>query len=384
MNWRNVILLSLSQALGAGPAVVVLLGGIVGSELAPSPTWATLPVSLMVVGVALAAIPAALIMRRFGRRNGFTLSAITAAAAALLSAYAIARGDFALFCLGAVFIGTNSAFVQQYRFAAAESVDPRLAGRAVSFVLLGGVLAGFFGPELGRRAVNLLPVQYAGSFASLAAVYLAVALVMRLFQDMAPPAAAAAGGERPLRQIAAQPLFLAAVLAGAVSYAVMSFVMTATPVELHRIHTYSLDETAWVIQSHIIAMFLPSLFTGLLMERLGVWRVLAAGLACMFATVGIGLVSRELMHYWWALVLLGVGWNFLFVGATVLLTRSYQPAERFKAQAANEFAVFAAQALASLSAGAVIFQANWEMLNLINIPFLLLVAAALWWAQKKV
>jgi MFS family permease len=205
---------------------------------------------------------------------------------------------------------------------------------------------------------------------------------MRLFHDVAP-LAAAAGEERPLRQIALQPLFLASALGGAVSYAVMSFIMTATPVELHRIHSYSLDETAWVIQSHMIAMYLPSLFTGVLMEKLGVWRVLAAGLACMYATVALGLISRELVHYWWALVLLGVGWNFLFVGATVLLTRSYHPAERFKAQAANDFTVFAAQALASLSAGTVIFQANWDVLNLINIPFLTLVGVALWWVHQK-
>lgn len=386
MRSRNVPILSISQALGmSGPPIIVLLGGIIASDLAPSPSWATLPISIMVTGVALSTIPAALLMKRIGRRRGFMAAAIVAGLAALLAAYAIARGSFVLFCAATLLIGANGAFVQQYRFAAAESVEARHAGRAVSFVLLGGILAGFLGPEVAKRTTDWLGAgKYAGSFVSLALLYATVAVLLSFLKDVIRQESQAAREERPLREIVVQPIYLVAVLAGAVAYGVMSFIMTATPVHLHMAQGYSLAQTAWVIQSHIIAMYLPSLFTAIVLERLGVLRVMVVGVVCMLACVTLAVISGQLIHFWGALVLLGVGWNFLFVGSTVLLTRSYRPSERFKTQATNDFAIFGIQAFTSLSAGTVLFHANWEILNLINLPFLLLTLVAVLLVRRQI
>ena len=389
MKLRNVIILSICQAIGlTGISAIVLLGGIIGTEIAPTPAWATLPVSISVVGVALSTIPAALLMKRVGRRKGFATGAALAVCAALLAAYAVAQGNFALFCAGAFFVGVNGAFVQQYRFAAGESVGEAYTSRAVSLVLLGGITAGFLGPELAQQAREWLPAGlYVGSFVAVAVLYAVAAVILLIFfqnvqvQEDGPYSltrSAAEGEERPLRAIGRQPLFLIAVLAAAVAYGVMSFLMTAAPIQMHQLQHFSLDETTLVIQSHIIAMYLPSLFTGLVLERLGVFRVLLAGLAAMLAAVITALISIELLHYWLTLVLLGVGWNFLFVGGTVLLTRTYRPAERFKAQAFNDFAVFSVQATAALSSGTMLFLADWQLLSLTSLlPLLLLLGAVL-------
>jgi MFS family permease len=203
------------------------------------------------------------------------------------------------------------------------------------------------------------------------------AVILLFLQNTRPQEEATQGGERPLGQIVVQPAYLVALLSGAVGYGVMSFTMTATPIQLNRISGFTLDETAWVIQSHIIAMFLPSLFTGFILERLGVLRVMFIGVLLLGGCVGVGLISQHILHYWGALVLLGLGWNFAYVGSTVLLTQSYRPSERFKAQATNEFTIFGIQAIASLSAGTIIFSAGWVVLNLITLPFLILMLGAL-------
>lgn len=375
MSYRNVVLLAIAQAIGnSGLSMITLLGGIIGAAIAPTPALATLPASLTIGGMALFTLPASLLARRAGRRAGFLLGSIFVVAAGVLAAYALMQQSFALFCLATLMVGANTAFVQQYRFAAIESVPSQRVGRAVSIVLMAGIASGFIGPEVARRMQNMLEVQYAGSFLGLSALAVLAAAVLYFVKDVAPKELSAAGSERPLREIVSQPLFRAAVLAGAVGYAVMSFIMTATPVYLHSAH-FSLDESAAVIQSHIVAMFLPSLFTGILIERFGVLRVMSAGVLCLAATVALAVGNRELVHYWGALVLLGVGWNFLFVGATVLLPRSYTPAERFKAQAANDFTIFAVQGVASFSSGTVLVLANWNVLNLSTLPFL---ALALW------
>lgn len=386
MRSRNVPLLSIGQALGsAGISMMVLLGGIIGVTIAPSPTLATLPISIQVLGVALSTIPAALLMRRYGRRSGFVASSLVAALAALLAAYAVAVGSFALFCAATFFTGMNGAFVQQYRFAASESVEPRYASRAVSFVLVGGIFAGLLGPELAKHTRDLLGVGlYVGSFVSLALLYVLSAILLLLLKDVKPHGRVALGAERPLRRVIGQPLFLVALLSGAIGYGVMSFTMTATPIQLNTMSGFSLENTAWVIQSHIVAMFLPSLFTGYIMERLGVLRVMFVGVLLLVLCVLLGLISHHLLHYWGALVLLGLGWNFLYVGATVLLTRSYRPSERFKAQAANDFTIFGIQALASLSAGTVIFSFGWVVLNLITLPFLAITLGALLFARVHI
>ena len=387
MHYRNLSVLALSSMIAtSGVAIVVLTAGIIGADLAPSLEWATLPASLMIVGVALMSIPAAMIMQRIGRRNGFMLSAVVAGLSALLAAYAIVLGSFALFCLAVLLIGTNSAFTQQYRFAAAESVEPRFAARAVSFLLLSSVVAGFLGPEIARRTKDLLPVAYSGSFVALAVLYALVIVILLFMREVRPLETASEAGarqeQRPLRQIISQPNYAAAVLAGTVAYGVMSFIMTATPVHMHNQAGFTLGATALVIESHIIAMFLPSLFTGFLLERFGDLRVMLAGIAAMLGTILLGLVSNDLLEYWAALVLLGVGWNFLFVGATMRLTGAYRPAERFKAQGFNDFAIFSVQALLSLSAGVVLFRTDWGTLNMLMLPLLALVLTAVVLTRK--
>ncbi|MFO7323616.1 MAG: MFS transporter [Chloroflexota bacterium] len=377
---RNIPILGLCQIIHvSGTSTFVLLGGIIGSEIAPTPAWATLPVTFSVAGNALGTIPAALLMRRIGRRLGFAAAAAASVVASLLAVLAVAEGNFALFCLAAVMIGLNGAFVQQYRFAASESVDSAQSARAVSFVLVGGIVAGFLGPEVARRTRDLLPaIPYAGSFLSLAVLYfIATLLLLTFFRNTRIQAQTVQGVERPLRVISGQPLFRLAVFSAAVGYGVMSFIMTATPLHLTGHAGFSIDEAAMVVQSHIIAMYLPSLFTGWLMERLGMTRVLLLGVFAMLICVTIAMISIHLMHFWLALVLLGVGWNFLFVGGTVLLTRTYLPAERFKAQATNDFVVFASQALSSASAGTILHLAGWPALGVTSLLPLLITLFAI-------
>ncbi len=379
MIQRNILLLSLSQVLAlTGTTIVIFSGPIIGTQLAPTPSLATLSNALQVVGVALFTIPASMIMHRFGRRIGFIASAGMAALGALGAAYAISHHNFALFCALMLLIGGNNAFVQQYRFAAAESVSGDQVGRAVSLVLLAGVLGGFLGPEIARRSKDLLPFgEYTGAYLVLALIYAFVILLMVFLSSVRAQNVNYVGVERPLPAIIAQPRYQVAVLAGVVAYGVMSLLMTATPISMHTIHGHTLQATAWVIQSHVIAMFLPSLVSGSLITRFGAPRIMGLGVIAMVICAALDLAGVGLINYWTALVLLGVGWNFLFVGGTVLLTESYNPPERFKAQGFNDFVVFGVQALASLSAGVLIYTAGWAAMNLMVIPVLFLVLVAI-------
>jgi len=380
----NVLILSFSQAMAlSGASIVVLLGGLIGREIAPTPTLATLPISLMTVGVALFSIPAALIMQRIGRRSGFMAAAAIAILASLLAVYAVAIASFTLFCLATLLLGANSAFVQQYRFAAAESVSPERVGQAVSYVLLGGIVAGVIGPELGKRASNLLPYgTYTGSFAVLAVLFTLVALLMVFYKNTTQQEQIIKGEARPLKNITSQPEFVVAVLAAAIGYGVMSFIMTATPVNMQTTHGFMLGQTTLVIQSHVLGMYAPSLLSGWLIARLGVKRMMLTGVGLMVVCLSFALAGEAFINFWGALVLLGVGWNFMFVGGTTLLTSTYRPTERFKSQAVNDFSVFATQAFASLSAGTVIHLANWNTLILATFPFLLIVLAAILWMHR--
>lgn len=386
MKNRNLIILTLCQSLGfSGAPLIVFVGGVTGARLAPSPAWATLPIAAMVVGVALATIPAALVMKKIGRRFGFLAASLLAAIASLAAAHAIGVKSFPLFCSAIMLIGANSAFIQQYRFAAAESVDAKNVSKAISFVLLGGIAAGFLGPELAKRTKNMLAYgDYAGSFVCLAVVYLCVAGLLFFLREPRCQSEAATGRGRPLREVITQPGYLVAVLGGMVAYGVMSFIMTATPISMHVIDGHSLEITAGVIQSHVIAMYLPALFTGAIIARLGATRVMVIGLGATVACVVFALSGHQPWIYWVSLVLLGLGWNFQFLGATVMLTANYRPEERFKAQAVNDFVIFGTQALMSLSAGAVMHRANWEILNLLTLPFLITVLLTILALQRYV
>jgi MFS family permease len=382
---KNITLLALSQALtSSGASMLVFVGGITGSQIAPTPVLATLPVSLMIVGAALSTIPTALLLGRTGRRRGYMLGSGLGVLAALLAALAVHAGNFALFCTAALLIGAGMAFVLQYRFGAAESVAEEKSGQAVSTVLLGGIAAGYLGPEIARRTVGLFGLEsFSAAFLILAGLYAIAMALQYTLDEIVPRQQTFDQPPRPLRQVVVQRTYLAAVMAGMVGYAVMSFIMTATPLHMHSMQGFSLADTAWVIQSHIIAMYLPSLVTGALIARLGLGRVMAVGVVCLLATVAIALVNPHLLGYWSALVLLGVGWNFLFVSGTVLLTHTYRPAERFKAQAINDFTVSSIQACASLAAGSVLFAANWRTLLLLNLPALLAMSVVIFWSWKQ-
>jgi MFS family permease len=327
----------------------------------------------MVVGLALSTLPAAFLMRRFGRKPGFLGAALFAGSAALLAGYAVQESSFTLLCIATFFIGSHGAFVQQYRFAATESVKPERSGRAVSFVLLGGIAAGFLGPEIAVRASELFPAKmYMGSFVAMAGLYALTALVLLFYRERGKVVLAKSEEGRSLREVAAQTEYRMAVFTAAVSYGVMTFVMTATPVHLSGTYGYSLGTTSNVLKSHIAAMYIPSLFTGLLIDRLGLRQVMLAGAGILLASGIIGFSAATLGAYYLALILLGLGWNFLFVSATVLLTKTYTPGERFRAQALNDFLVFGVQATASLSAGAVLELASWETINVIGIGLIVL------------
>jgi MFS family permease len=312
-----------------------------------------------------------------------------------LGALAMVRESFALLCAGTALIGANGAFVNQYRFAAAESADEARAGKAVSLVLAGGVVAGLLGPLLGRLGKDwFAAAPFAGSFLLAAFLYAACAPLLFFLRE---PRGAARPLEparqpqaaRPLRAILAQPQALAALLAGIVSFAVMTFSMTAAPVSMHVLDHHSVNQAGFVVQSHIVAMYLPSFFTGFLLGRLGrrgrldqrgwlgLGRVMLLGVLLLAASSGVTLLGGRLLHYWTALVLLGLGWNFLFLGGTTLLTRSYRPEERFQVQGVNDFLVFGFQAAASLLSGTALFGLGWKALNLLNLPLLALMLAVL-------
>jgi MFS family permease len=281
-------------------------------------------------------------------------------------------------------LGANGAFTQQYRYAAAESVAPAHVARAISFVLLGPVVGAFLGKELATRGQDWIAgIPYAGTLAALGGLFILQAcLLLAMREPQAHEERESRRSDRSIKEIIRQPVFFTAVFGGIVAYGVMTLIMTATPLSMHVNDGYSLEETSSVIRAHVLAMYVPSLFAGLLIERVGVTRLMMAGTVGLLATSIIGLQGHALMHYWWALVLLGIGWNFLYVGGTTLLTYSYSMAERFRAQAVNEFLVFGMSASASLLAGTVMFYFGWTTLMLVPIPVLLAIAAALIFVHK--
>ncbi|MBW8183488.1 MFS transporter [Shewanella nanhaiensis] len=381
----NVWVLTLAQAFAMSAApMMMLLGGIIGIELAPEPGLATLPITAMVIGVAISVLPVTQLMRRFGRKPIFISGSILSAIAGLVAAYGTHEKNFVIFCISGILLGVSGAIVQQYRFAAMEAVEPHLGAKAASRVLLGGLVAAFLGPELAVFGSEFVDIPYVGAFMFLTFICLLAAFTLSFYrepnrsnlahQDLAQSEIRAFG------TILNQPKIWVAIAGAMIGFAMMSFVMTATPLHMHHNEHYSLADTKWVIQSHIIAMYLPSLFTGYLVAKWGVTRMMLIGLTAYLVTIVIALAGSELLNYWVALVLLGLGWNLLFVGGTVLLPQCYRVGEGFKVQALNDTLVFGAQALASLSAGWVIHQLGWQLLLNICIPFIALQLLLMaWW-----
>jgi len=382
---RNLLLLTFCQLISAtGSIVLIMLGGIIGTSLADNPAYATFPVTILVLSVAIVAIPATMLMKRVGRKAGFAAASFTAVIAMLLAAWSLQQQSFVLFVAAAGLLGINLAFTQQYRYAAAESVEPAFVGRAISTVLIGAMGGAIVGPELVVQGQFwIAEVPYAGTLIAAGALYVIQFFLLLMLAPLEIESEESGNAPaRPLTVIASQPIFIVAVLGGAVAYGVMSLIMTATPISMHVNDGYSIADTASVIRGHVLGMYVPSLISGYLLDRFGVIRIMAVGAFVLVIAVTIASLDRSFMHYWMALVVLGIGWNFLYVGGTTMLTMTYSVSERFKAQAVNEFCVFGTAAAASLVAGSVIHLYGWTPLILLPLPVMLIMLLALFSVRK--
>ena len=376
---RNVGLLVACQAtLFTNNSTLVAINGLAGLALAPRPTLATLPVSCWVLGGALATMPASLHMKRVGRQAGLTSGTFWGIAGALVCAAAIYEQFFWLLCLGALLFGVYNAYGQYYRFAAADAAPPDYRPTAISLVLTGGLIGGIAGPALSRWTVDSLDHKFMGAYLALIGVAIVAITLLRFIRIPVPSAAERAKACRPLAEIAAQPKFIVAVLSAAIGYGVMNFLMTSTPIAM-QMCGYAFSATAFVISSHIVAMFGPSFFTGALIRRFGTIPIMLCGAALNVVTIAIALAGIAIAHFWWALVLLGIGWNFLYTGGTTLLTETYRPEERAKAQGANDQAIFIMMLISSFTSGATVTTAGWTRVNVLALPLVAIVAIALVW-----
>ena len=374
---RNVGLLAACQAmLFTNNSTLIAINGLAGLALAPYVSLATLPVTCWVAGGAIATMPASQYMKRVGRRTGLLHGASIGIIGALLCAAAIWQASFWMLCFGSLVFGGFNAFGQYYRFAAAEVAPPDFRATAVSLVLAGGLVGGILGPTTSRFTVDLIGPRFTGAYLALIAfVLLTIAILSRVrIPDLSAAEQAATG--RPMSVIARQPKYIVAVLSGAISYGVMNFLMTSTPIAMGVCgHPYG--DAAFVISSHVVAMFAPSFVTGPLIKRAGVIPVMLAGAALNIAALSVALSGVAVANFWWSLVLLGVGWNFLYIGATNLLTETYRPEERAKAQGVNETAIFVMMALSSFSSGMIVTNAGWEKVNYAASPLIAVVILAL-------
>lgn len=376
---RNVGLLAACQGLlMTNNATLIAINGLAGLALAPVKALATLPVTCWVAGGALATMPASLHMKRVGRQRGLSIGTLWGIVGALICAGAVWLQSFWLLCFGTLVFGVYNAYGQYYRFAAADVAGPDFKSTAISLVLAGGLVGGILGPSTSRVTVDLLASRFTGAYLALIGFALLTLLLLRFIRIRTPDAKLQASHGRPLAEIAAQPKFIIAVLAGAIGYGVMNFLMTSTPIAMGVCgHPYS--DAAFVISSHVIGMFAPSFLTGGLIRRIGVLPVMFAGALLNFAAIGIALSGISVAQFWWSLVLLGVGWNFLYVGGTALLTETYRPEEMAKAQGANDQAIFIVMAISSFTSGLTVTQAGWERVNLYALPLVALVAIAIGW-----
>ncbi len=368
-----VWLITLAQALGMVTApMVVFVGGFLGVALAPSAGMATLPVAALVVGSALASMPAALIMQKIGRRSGFIYATLLALLGSILAFYSVRNENFWGLCFSIVLLGMHLAFVQQFRFAALEWVKPEQAATTASVVLLGGLIAAWAGPEMVMWGKELFSATFSGAFVLLAVSHCMLLVLLNFIPFAKSQEHHEETSGRSLKELLSNPAIAAAIICAAVAYGVMSLIMTATPVSMSEIQNFELAQTKTVIQSHIMAMFLPSLITPFLLRWFSMTSILILGIVAMALAISIALFDQGYWGYWSALVCLGLGWNFLFVGGTTLLTQSYKPHEGFRVQAVNELSVFSTQAIMSLLAGWLVFSFGWHVVNLIAIPLLIL------------
>jgi MFS family permease len=376
---RNVGVLAACQAmLFTNNSTLIAINGLAGLALAPHVTLATLPVTCWILGGAIGTMPASFHMKRVGRQAGFTFGTAWGFVGAGLCAAAIALQSFWLLCFGTLVWGVYNAYGQYYRFAAADVAPADFKATAISLVLAGGLVGGILGPTGSRWTIDLLTPKFMGAYLALIGVALLTMLLLRFVRIPTPSAAEQAAAGRPLREIAAQPKFIVAVLAGAIGYGVMNFVMTSTPIAM-QVCGHPYGDAAFVISSHVIGMFAPSFVTGPLIKRIGALPVMFGGVVFNFAAISVALSGIAVSHFWWALVLIGVGWNFLYLSGTTLLTETYRPEERAKAQGTNEQAIFIMMAISSLSSGMTVTTAGWERVNLFAVPLIGVVTVALIW-----
>ncbi|MGM4931479.1 MFS transporter [Tardiphaga sp. 619_E2_N8_5] len=373
----NVMRLAAAQALGgANSAVIFATGAIVGATLAPSVSLATVPISVYVVGLACGTLPVGMISRAYGRRVAFIIGSGAGAICGLLGAIAILKASFALFCCATFFGGFYGAVAQSYRFAAADGASPSYRPKAVSWVMAGGVFAGVLGPQLVQWTMDIWsPYLFAASFAAQAVVAL-IAMALLSTVDAPKPAPADMHGGRPLLEIVRQPRFIAAAICGVVSYSMMNLVMTSAPLAM-KLCGLTLSDSNFGLQWHIVAMYGPSFFTGSLIARFGASKVVAAGLALEAIAAVIGIAGISAMHFWVCLVVLGLGWNFGFIGASALVLETHRAQERNKVQAFNDFLVFGLMAIGSFSSGQLLANYGWPTVNAVVFPPVILGLVAL-------
>ena len=384
---RNLFILILSQVFGFTAATVtVFISGIIGSDLSSIKTLSTLPPSIYVVGTAAATIFAAKIMSIIGRRLGFIFASVAGSISCLIGAYAIIIESFFIFCFAKFILGGTMAFTHQYRFAAAESVEKEKAPKAISSLLLAGIVAAFLGIGLANYTKNFVSdYLYVGSYLTLAVLTLMPSFLLFFFKDIREISFVSnkENNSRNYSEFFSDPKFLQAITSAAFAYAVMSFLMTATPISMHIVHQLSLEKTGIVLQFHVLAMFLPSLVTGNLIKKFGYSNMMYLGVLFYFFTILLSFFQPSFLNYFISLIFLGIGWNFLFISGTSLLVTTYKPEEKFKAQGFNDLLVFSSMALASLLAGILISIASWKTVNLFCIPFLILIILSIVNADKK-
>ena len=381
---RNVFLLSGCQALlTTGNILLVSVVALIGQSLATSASMTTFPVATQFIGLMLATIPASLIMRRIGRKNGFYLGNSIGILGAALCIFALKTQQFYLFSMATFLLGIGIGFGTLYRFAAVEVCQDNAKSKAISLVMAGGVIAAIIGPQLAISSQNLLgDAEFAGAFVGLLGLYI-LALVLLFFTHI-PKEVLGEQNEkaRPLKQILLQPTFIVAVIVAMVSYVVMNLLMTATPLAMARCG-FSFAQAANVIEWHVLGMFVPSFFTGNLIARFGLNRMMYAGAVLMLACIGINLTGVSEWHFWTALLLLGVGWNFMFISATQMVTSTYKPAEKAKSQAANEFIVFSMVTVSALSSGWMEAALGWQAMNWMMLPLVIWAMAVIFVIGQK-
>ncbi len=375
---KNLFLLTLSQIFSFTAApVTVFLSGIIGSQISPIKSLSTLPMSISVVGIAIGAIIATKIMSMIGRKYGFILAALGNALFSILAAYSIYEQNFILFCFANLFIGIGMAFTHQYRFAAAESVQKDMAPKAISIILFGGIISAFLGPSLANYSKELFSESlYVGSYLALALLTFIPAVLFLFYENKSKTQTNLKYKGRGYLELISQPRFIQAVVASAFGYAVMTFLMTATPISMHVMENMSLTKTSLVIQFHVASMFLPSLLTGYLIKKFGHSNIIYTGIFLYSITLIASTFDQSFFNYMFALIFLGLGWNFLFISGTSLLVLTYKEEEKYKAQGLNDFVVYSIHAVGSLSAGIFIALTNWKTMNLICIPFMILIVLA--------